>query len=146
MILNITGSTKTTRAMVTSTAAFGMIELGLRSLSSLKINIKLINMPTGNYGLCSANDEDDKPWQPMRNFTIEVNKNMGISMIVRTVLHELVHVKQFARGELDSKYKGMRWKTAHVTDDVDYMDLPWEKEAYKMEEKLAAKFWRENLI
>ena len=67
-------------------------------------------------------------------------------LIVRTVLHELVHVKQFARGELDSKYKGMRWKTAHVTDDVDYMDLPWEKEAYKMEDKLAAKFWSENLI
>jgi hypothetical protein len=133
MILNITGSTKTTRAMVTSTAAFGMIELGLRSLSSLKINIKLINMPEGNYGLCSANDEDDKPWQPMRNFTIDINKNMGISMIVR-------------RGELDTKVKGMKWKTAHVTDDVKYMDLPWEKEAYKMEDKLAAKFWSENLI
>ena len=146
MILNITGSTAKTRDLVCTAAAFGMIELGLSRLSSLNVEIKLMKMPETSYGLCSVDDSDDSPSTPMRKFIIEVNKGMGIAMIVRTVLHEMVHVKQFARGELDSKYKGMRWKTAHVTDDVDYMDLPWEKEAYKMEEKLAAKFWRENLV
>lgn len=144
MILDVTGSTKATREMVMTTAAWGIMELGLRRLSSLDVNIKLMNKPEGEYGLCSVDDSDDKP--VMRKFVIEVNKGMGIAMIVRTVLHELVHVKQFARGELDTKFKGMKWKTAHVTDDVDYMDLPWEKEAYKLEDKLSAKFWSENLI
>lgn len=144
MILNITGSTKAARAMVQTIASFGMIELKLRSLSSLNIQIKLKNKPDYEYGLCYVDCDNDN--DKMRNFIIDINKNMNISMIVKTVLHELVHVKQFARGELDTKVKGMKWKTAHVTDDVKYMDLPWEKEAYKMEDKLAAKFWSENLI
>lgn len=142
MIINITGSTKARRDLVKKSVDFVVKELGLTRMKTLNVNIKLVKMEEGNYGLCSADD----PGKHMRNFTITVNKNMNISMLIRTVLHEFVHVKQFARSELNAKYIGMQWKTAHVTDDTDYMDLPWEKEAYRLEEKLAAKIWKENIL
>lgn len=142
MNINITGSTKARRDLVKKSVDFVVKELGLTRMKTLNVDIKLVKMEEGNYGLCLAED----PGKHMRNFTINVNKNMNISMLIRTVLHEFVHVKQFARSELNAKYVGMQWKTAHVTDDTDYMDLPWEKEAYKLEEKLAAKIWKENIL
>jgi hypothetical protein len=150
MLLNLTGSTKANRDIATTAAVFAMMELGLTRLSSLDIDIAFKNLGEGSYGLCSvAETENSGRNKPMRSFIIEVNKTMNISMIVRTVLHEMVHVRQFARGQLDTTVnpKGIRWKSAHVNDDtVDYMDLPWEKEAHKLEEKLAAKFWSANLV
>ena len=149
MLLNVTGSTKANREIVSTAAVYGMIELGLSRLSSLDIDIVLKNLGEASYGLCSiAETANTNPKKPMRTFIIEVNKTMNISMIVRTVLHEMVHVRQFARGELDTTInpKGMRWKSARITDDVDYMDLPWEKEAYRLEEKLSANFWKANLV
>jgi len=52
----------------------------------------------------------------------------------------MVHVKQFARGELDSGLT--RWKSrSHA--NTEYADQPWEKEARKLQYKLVAKFMEE---
>ena len=56
----------------------------------------------------------------------------------------MVHVKQFARNEM-SAY-GMRWKTKTVSENTKYVDLPWEKEAYKLEAKLIELIWKENIL
>ena len=39
-----------------------------------------------------------------------------------------------------------RWKKCNVSDSVGYWDLPWEKEAHRLEGKLAQKVWDSNIL
>ena len=137
MFLEVIGGSKSQKKHTQGMVEFCANKLMPR-LYNLDITVRLCK-PKGALGYCL--ELEDK-----RTFELEIDRTQPLRQLLETVAHEMVHVKQFARGELDSKYKGMRWKTAHITDDVKYMDLPWEKEAYKMEDKLAAKFWSENLI
>ena len=63
--------------------------------------------------------------------------------IVQTLAHEMVHVKQFAKGEIyDHKYRRtFKWGSRSFNiDKEDYWDLPWEIEAYGRELGLFVKF------
>lgn len=63
--------------------------------------------------------------------------------ILQTLAHEMVHVKQFAKGEIyDHKYRRtFKWGKKHFNiDKEDYWDLPWEIEAYGRELGLYIKF------
>jgi hypothetical protein len=75
-----------------------------------------------------------------RIFCIEVNTNKTRRNQIRTLLHEMVHVKQHARGELryDMRSTQMsRWLgELHNENDYEYWELPWEIEAYGREEGL----------
>lgn len=56
-----------------------------------------------------------------------------------TLAHEMVHVKQFAKGHfqiVDNKYF---WKGKRVTKRVKYLDQPWEVEAFSKQEILFRK-------
>jgi hypothetical protein len=53
-----------------------------------------------------------------------------------TLAHEMVHVKQFAKGHFqinDGKYF---WMGKRVTKRVKYLDQPWEVEAFSKQEIL----------
>jgi hypothetical protein len=62
--------------------------------------------------------------------------------------HELVHLKQMAKGEMKDKYVKSRyvtvWRGDWYEDDVNYWDQPWELEAYGLENSLVAKFLIEH--
>ena len=68
--------------------------------------------------------------------------------MVTALCHEMVHVKQFARKEMvDGVETGVaRWKSKTIPLDTNYWDLPWEKEAYRMEKKLANSVWENGII
>jgi len=100
---------------------------------------------------------------------IEIDKRLKGDDFITCVLHELVHVKQQFKKELvELNGKAKRWKDEiHIGimnfSDMDkieaekirmmaltkgvfvseYMDLPWEKEAYAMQETLLIE-WKEN--
>jgi hypothetical protein len=57
---------------------------------------------------------------------------MKIQELIATIVHEMIHVKQYARKELRNVNGRTMWKTKDYSD-VNYMDTPWEKEAYKLE-------------
>ena len=61
--------------------------------------------------------------------------------LIETICHECVHIKQYLRKELLELGRDThRWKGKLVNSkEVEYYDLPWEKEAYKMEIELAEK-------
>ena len=40
----------------------------------------------------------------------------------------------------------MRWKKGKVAKKTDYLDLPWEKEAYRLQDKLGQMVWDENVV
>ena len=55
-----------------------------------------------------------------------------------TLAHEMVHVRQFARGELNSSLT--QWKSNKYCDNIEYWDQPWEKEARRLQGKLVEEF------
>ena len=58
-----------------------------------------------------------------------------------TLAHEMVHVKQFARGELDSRLE--RWKGRNCSQE--YWDQPWEVEARRLQYKMVQYFETKDL-
>lgn len=67
--------------------------------------------------------------------------------VASTIAHELVHIKQYIRGELNPSMT--RWKGQEIPYGprggmkIAYQRCPWEKEAFKREEELAELYWDE---
>jgi hypothetical protein len=53
-----------------------------------------------------------------------------------TLAHEMVHVKQFAKGQLQSENGKNYWMGKQITRRVKYLDQPWEVEAFQRQEIL----------
>lgn len=88
----------------------------------------------GIKGSCEISDYDENPLP--RQFLVYIDGRMGRRSQLQTLAHELVHVKQWARGQMrDYKYHThTRWNKSLVnSDSIDYYDLPWEIEAYGRE-------------
>ena len=79
------------------------------------------------YGDCGWEGDGSSP----RLFTIRIDPSMTRFQQFTTLSHELVHMKQFAKGELyDYTYRPeiTRWKRRKINvEKTDYKDLPWEK-------------------
>ncbi len=85
---------------------------------------------------CSWSDDNRRP----REFEIEVNNSMSVRKTLMAIAHEMVHVKQYARGELvdhvrSSKvsFKGKVYNHPSPSFEDDYWDAPWEIEAFGRE-------------
>ena len=68
--------------------------------------------------------------------------------ILRTLAHELVHVKQYLIGDLSWRDKGLLWKGEIFLPEylTDHLDTPYEIEAYGKEKGLLVSFfikWKE---
>ena len=82
-------------------------------------------------------------WMHEWGYEIRINSRFNDYRMIRTIFHEMTHVKQFARGELEmgtkvDKFKGKEYKRA------DYWTAPWEVEARKAEKKMMRK-WKKVL-
>lgn len=62
--------------------------------------------------------------------------------IASTLAHELVHAKQYIRRELTHKSltEGL-CRIKQGKSKMEYKDLPWEEEAYGLEEELVNLYW-----
>ena len=62
--------------------------------------------------------------------------------ILRTLAHELVHVKQYLVGDLSWRDKGMLWKGELFAPEylTDHLETPYEVEAYGREKGLLVSF------
>jgi hypothetical protein len=98
---------------------------------SIELNIvhNLINKENMDAGVTWLG----KPDRP-RKFVMEVDSRLGKRRTLEILAHEMVHVKQFATGELidNPSCKTVKWqgKRVSVRDDDGYWTLPWELEAY----------------
>ena len=118
--------------------------LGGHLYPHITLDVKLVkdmHKKTGGYGFCSIDGDAEKP----REFLIELDssKENLIQDLLIWLSHEMVHLKQFARGELTDYEDGrVKWKSKLFrSDKIDYSDAPWEKEAYRIEYKLYEEFW-----
>ena len=62
--------------------------------------------------------------------------------VLKTLAHELVHVKQYVMGELSIRKEGLSYRGVHHTVDTltEYFELPYEIEAYGREKGLLIAF------
>ena len=91
----------------------------------------------------------EDPVKP-RKFVMEIDAGLGLQRTLEMLAHEMVHVKQFATGELVDNPSGktVKWqgKRVSVRDDDGYWTLPWEIEAYGRQPGLYARFCRHKGI
>lgn len=147
-MIEVTGGTKKQRELVQSIAEYSAVKLmGARLASVVEITIELRHDLGTSLGNATWEDENHRP----REFTIEVNadKNLRLRKILETVAHEMVHVKQFAKGEMKdliSRPANIRkWMGKEIdTNAISYWDLPWEIEAYGREAGLFVRWAEEN--
>jgi len=76
------------------------------------------------YGYCDY-DEDE--------VSITISRYLSEADTIRTIFHELVHVKQYEDGRLEAG-SPQRWMGSEY--DEDYENLPWEVEAFDLEQKM----------
>jgi hypothetical protein len=107
---------------------------------SITINNKKANLADA-WGYCNWIDKNIEP----RSFSIVMHKNTSRRRFNETLIHELVHVKQYAKGELkDYKSGRTKWKKKVFEEDnlsaIAIMNTPWEKEAYRLSEEIYDKY------
>jgi hypothetical protein len=128
------GSTRKTQKIVKDLTRFcANMLMSKRMADSLLIRIEFIKDLDNQYdGDCEYVDEESRP----KEFLIRVNDALKLSKKLRTICHEMVHVKQYATGEMKymsrparfTKFQGMLYP-----DELEYWDSPWEIEAFGRE-------------
>lgn len=91
---------------------------------------------------CTCEDDNNRP----REFTIMADADLSKRKLLMSLAHEMVHVRQYATGQLKYYVRGpsrCHWLGKPVEDDsIPYPDLPWEKEAWTKEIELYQDFMR----
>ena len=62
-------------------------------------------------------------------FIIDINILLNNPFIERTILHELIHVKQISSGQLVNLTNGWLWQSKFYAFDSPYETRPWEVQA-----------------
>lgn len=91
-------------------------------------------------GSCTWEDDNIRP----KEFTITLHSFKSEHKLLTTLAHEMVHVKQFATGELKdliSNAHSISWKGQRLdTRKINYWDYPWEVDAHGRELGLYIRF------
>lgn len=136
--VTIKGGTKSQRKHTESLVHFcaDMLMPRLKDKLDITVRLKTIKAKENAYGYCTSDPEGnaDRADRP-REFELEIHNKMPLRRVLETVAHEMVHVKQYARGELyeGSRVSKNRWQGRWINKDPDYWDQPWEIEAHGRE-------------
>jgi hypothetical protein len=128
------GSTRKTQKIVKDLTRFcAEMLMSKRMADSLLIRVEFIKDLDNQYdGDCEYVDEESRP----KEFLIRVNDSLKLSKKLRTICHEMVHVKQYATGEMKYMWRPARHTKFQGTlypDELEYWDSPWEIEAFGRE-------------
>ena len=129
--IEVTGGTKSQRLYSKSIAEY-CCKMLMPKMSTLDIEIKIRDFGKDDtYGYAMPLDDHSRP----RFFELEINKKARLRRLLETVAHEMVHVKQYAKGELfegNFKLGKHRWMGEWLSDNSnlvkEYWDHPWEVE------------------
>lgn len=140
MFVTVVGGTKSQKRRVSSMVEFCAKKL-LPRMTSLDIIVNLITIPSDACGYCIAYSEGNNLDRP-RDFVLQVDRTNKLHTVLETVAHEMIHLKQYARGELyySTVKRKHRWHGRWINYRLSYAQQPWEKEAYN-EEKTLLNCW-----
>jgi Zn-dependent peptidase ImmA (M78 family) len=135
---------KLTRALCKEAIRYyGNELLGSRLSKNITINVIFEVLPNPIKAMCQWQDDNHR----CREFVILIHKKLNKKQTLITLAHEMVHVKQYATGELKDylRTESVRWQNKVFSlDKVKYWSSPWEKEAYKKDEILYEAFKKRN--
>ena len=143
MLVKVTGSNKAVRELVrTATWFYAEKLMGKRLINNLELNIKLKRNMFKDENTEGTVIWEDESYRP-KEFTTELDCGAKIRNILITLAHEMVHIKQWAKGEMyeyaePGKVRFM--KTKYDMNDLDYWDYPWEIEAFGKQLGLFVRF------
>jgi len=129
--MTITGKINSNVKLAIQYFADNLISKQLQRYVSIKVTL-VAN--TDNYGEVEITDYNSKGLP--RDFTLYIDKNLPEEEKIRTIAHELVHVKQYVYNELNEQMTLWHGKKVSEDDYENYFDRPWEKEAYELGDKL----------
>lgn len=92
------------------------------------------------YGYCDVVGETYRP----REFLIELNTYMDDELYIKTLLHELTHLRQWVVGSLRLR-RGKMCYGKECVEDMDYWMQPHEIEAREQEETLYVEYLFDEL-
>lgn len=107
------------------------------NIKRIYIELAFKNIPDAD-GYCenSAIDSIDFVGSSPRYFKIQVDKRLHFMEMVSTIIHEMVHVKQYVYRELSDNASAVKWKSKACSYGMSYEDQPWEKEAFRLQDRL----------
>lgn len=123
-------------------------EMGLNRFYSPRLDIKIhfkknFEKQTGYWGWVMW---EDCPIRP-REFDIEIERSLSRQDLIESVIHELVHVKQYAQGKLKDSGHGYLYRGQYYKDIAPcfrnhdrYYEQPWEAEALRTQRRLYRKY------
>jgi hypothetical protein len=132
----VTGRDSYRRRVVSVQVNWLINELGL---SRSRLTLEVIPKPGlrkshGANGLSGRRDDV---------LGLVIDTQLPIPQLFASVAHEMIHVKQMARGTLQYTMRGNTevaiWRGKRMKD-LPYYDRPWEIEAYSKQELLARRF------
>ena len=139
-LITVTGGRKGQRELVQSVAYFCAYRLmHKRMADNICVEIDLTDFGNDkNSGYCTWQYDYVKP----RDFHIEISRAVDDDELIETVCHEMVHVKQYAKEEIKERFRPTHTEVGQGVDwhGKNYSDLPWEKEAYELQEQLVKEY------
>jgi hypothetical protein len=78
-----------------------------------------------------------------RSYRIRLDSKLKPLAFVRVIAHEMIHVNQWLTGKMEDINGNrcqVRWGKKLYNMPMKYSNHPWEKEAYRMDYKLAQSF------
>jgi hypothetical protein len=74
--------------------------------------------------------------------SMELDSRLNMNKLIQTLAHEMVHVRQIAKGQLSYDGKKVFWKgKRYYPKRMSYYDHPWEIDAWRNEKVLASRVW-----
>ena len=125
---------------------FSRLLISKRLCPKLEITVRFVK----NINIMGETEVIEEGLRLPRTFEIFVRNTEPKIRQIKTIAHEMVHVKQYARGELKNSYghyvigrgpkamriggHGFRWnKKFYHNNEENYYNTPWEIEAYGRE-------------
>ena len=125
--ISINGRIKNKKKVTTYTLDI-LHDLLPRVRRNVEVDINIVTRcEHDHYGLCSG-DKDGAEIELARG---DKDRLFTLQEMMLNLAHELVHAKQFIKGELHLNHS-----------KKPYSETPWEKEAYLLEDKLLNKHWK----
>ena len=134
-LITVEGGKKKQRQMDEDVVSY-MIQRQMPRMRTLDIHVTLKKIDDA-YGYCMS--------ESTREFEIEVDKRLRKNQFISTVIHEMVHVWQYATKQLTQKGCKEFWRGKDYTDAY-YSNQPWERQALRMEKSILKEYKRDTKI
>lgn len=113
------------KELVRATHFFGRCLLSRQMLPHIDLEI-IMKTTIPELGMCSVTFYNG--WYKPRQFEIVLKRHKSFKNTIATLAHEMVHLKQFAKGELNINQT--KWHKGLIdTQQIPYLQWPWEVEA-----------------